>query len=367
MAAESGLEAAAVDAPLAYVPRAGAIADVEVPVGAESAAEARRLLDRLFAEPWSFDFFQAMHLLERLQPGRTAIGGFADPRQEAVRLTTATSVAFPASEIQGLERPDGQPRMAVNFFGLSGPQGVLPLAYSLYVADRVRAGDHALKEFLGIFDHRMLSLFYRAWEKTHVSVSYGAPSRDWLTRSLLDLVGLGSAALRDRLPLSDEALLFYTGLLSVPTRPAIGLEQMLGDFFGVPVTIEQFVGAWYPLEQATQSELGDDESASTQLGLGAVAGDEIWDQQSRARVRVGPLSREQYDQFLPGGSAYEPLRALARLYTNDLIDFEIQLVLDRNDVPPCRLGDDTPLPLSWCTWLTTKPLGRDPDDSVFML
>ena len=60
-------------------------------------------------------------------------------------------------------------------FGLSGPQGVLPLAYSLYVADRVRAGDHALKEFLGIFDHRMLSLFYRAWEKTHVSVSYGAP------------------------------------------------------------------------------------------------------------------------------------------------------------------------------------------------
>jgi type VI secretion system protein ImpH len=367
MAAESGLETAAVAAARAYAVPDSSGADVEIAVQSEAPADARRLLDRMFAEPWSFEFFQAMHLLERLQPERTGIGGFADPRQEAVRLTSATSVAFPASEIQGLESRGGQARMAVNFFGLSGPQGMLPLAYSLYVADRVRAGDHALKEFLGIFDHRMLSLFYRAWEKTHVIVSHGDASRDWLTKNLLDLVGLGSPALRDRLPVSDDALLFYTGLLSVPTRPAIGLEQMLTDFFGVPVSVEQFVGAWYPLELETQSELGDEQSASSQLGLGAVAGDEIWDQQSRARVRVGPLSRRQYDDFLPGGSAYEPLRALARLYTNDLIDFEIQLVLNRDDVPPCRLGDDTPLPLSWCTWLATKPLGRDPDDSVFML
>jgi type VI secretion system protein ImpH len=367
MAAESGLEAPAVGVPRAYVAPANAPADVEVETSADAPEEAQRLLDRLFAEPWSFDFFQAMHLLERLQPERSPIGGFADPRKEAVRLTTSASVAFPASELQHLEWRDGQPRMAVNFLGLTGPQGVLPLAYSLYVAERARAGDHALKEFLGIFDHRMLSLFFRAWEKTHISVAHGDRSRDWLTRSLLDLVGLGNDGLRGRLPVTDDALLFYTGLLSVPTRPAIGLEQMLGDFFDVPVSVEQFVGAWYPLERTTQSELGEMESASSQLGLGAVAGDEIWDQQSRARVRVGPLSRRQYDDFLPGGSAYEPLRALARLYTNDLIDFEIQLVLDRDEVPPCRLGDDTPLPLSWCTWLTTKPLGRNPDDTVFML
>jgi len=367
MASESGLEAAAVEVPLAFVPPASEREDVAIASADDGRVDARRLLDRLFAEPWTFEFFQAMHLLDRLQPERSAIGGFGDPAQEAVRLTTSSAVAFPASEVQSLELRDGQPRMAVNFLGLSGPQGTLPLAYSLYVAERTRAGDHALKEFLGIFDHRMLSLFYRAWEKTHVTVSHGDPARDWLTRRMLDLVGLGGEALRARLPLSDEALLFYTGLLSLPTRPAIGLEQMLGDFFGVPVNVEQFVGAWYPLERSTQSELGDDESASTQLGLGAVAGDEIWDQQSRARIRVGPLTRKEYDEFLPGGSAFEPLRAIARLYTNDLIDFEIQLVLDRAEVPPIRLGDDVALPLSWCTWLTTKPLGRDPDNTVFNL
>jgi type VI secretion system protein ImpH len=224
-----------------------------------------------------------------------------------------------------------------------------------------------MKEFLGIFDHRILSLFFRAWEKTHAGIAHGDPTRDWLSNHLANLVGMSGDALRGRMPFADDVLLYYTGLFGLPTRPAAGLEQLLTDFFDVPVAIEQFVGAWYPLERATQSELGDEFGASAQLGLGAVAGDEIWDRQSRARIRIGPLTRRQYDEFLPGGSAYEPLRALVRLYTNDMIDFEIQLVLARDEVPPCRLGGDEPLPLSWCTWLNTKPLGRNPDDTLFSM
>jgi type VI secretion system protein ImpH len=369
MAAESGLEAAAVgaSAPLAYAPSAGEEVERATPVTEAVSAEAGRMLDRLFDEPWAFEFFQAVHLLERLQPDRQRVGGFGDPRREAVRFTAATSVAFPASEIQGIDIRDGQPRMAVNFLGLTGPQGILPLTYSLYVAERARVGDNAMKDFLGIFDHRILSLFFRAWEKTHAGVAHGDATRDWLARHLADLVGLSGDALRGRMPFGDDVLLFYTGLLGLPTRPAAGLEQLLTDYFGVTVAIEQFVGAWYPLERTTQSELGDESSASSQLGLGAVAGDEIWDRQSRARIRVGPLTRRQYDDFLPGGSAYEPLRALARLYTNDMVDFEIQLVLARDEVPPCKLGGDEPLPLSWCTWLNTQPLGRNPDDTVFSM
>ena len=366
MAGESGLEAAAVTAPYAPAPGAATSAhatDVEV----AASGDERELLARLLAEPWAFEFFQAVYLMERLHPEHGAIGGFADPRHESVRLTTATSVAFPASELQGMDATAKPPRMTVNFMGLTGPQGALPLTYSLYAAERVRAGDTALKDFLGIFDHRMLSLFYRAWEKTHPDITYGHADRDWLTRHLLDLVGLGGEELQGRLPIPDDALLYYAGILALPTRPAAALEQMLADYFSVPVTVEQFVGAWYALDRATQTELGDDDSAAAQLGLGAVAGDEIWDQQSRVRVRLGPLTRSQYDAFLPGGSAHEPLRALTRFYANDLIDFEIQLVLARDEVPAFRLGDEAPLPLSWCTWLRTKPLERDPADAVFTL
>jgi type VI secretion system protein ImpH len=329
------------------------------------------ILKRFRAEPYSFEFFQAVSLLERLLPAGAPVGGFNDPRDEVVRFTTPTSVAFPASEIQAIDEPRdgvGPPRMTVNFMGLTGPQGLMPLVYSHYLAERRRARDHAANDFMGIFEHRMLSLFYRAWERSHAAVAHGRGDRDWLTRHLLNLIGLGTEGLQRQLAIPDEALLFYVGLFGVPTRPAVALEQLLEDYFGVTAEVEQFVGAWYPLERATQCEL-DDDGPSTQLGLGAVAGDELWDLQSRVRVRLGPLTREQYDRFLPGGSAHRELRALTRFFGNDQLDFEVQLVLARDEVPPCRLGgdDDAPLPLGWCTWIRTVPFGRDADETTFTL
>jgi type VI secretion system protein ImpH len=377
----TGGRARGADSPLAPGAPRGGPADTVTPAVDAAAFDAAfetpverpepEVLKRFRAEPYLFEFFQAVSLLERLLPGRAPVGGFNDPGDEIVRFTTPTSVAFPASEIQAIDEPKdgiGPDRMTVNFMGLTGPQGVMPLAYSLYLGERRRARDHAAKDFIGIFEHRMLSLFYRAWERSHAAVKHGRGERDWLTRHLLNLVGLGTEGLQHKLAIPDEALLFYVGLLGVPTRPAAALEQMLADYFGVTAEVEQFVGAWYPLERATQCEL-DEDGASTQLGLGAVAGDELWDLQSRVRVRLGPLTREQYDRFLPGGSAHDQLRALTRFFGNDQLDFEIQLVLARDEVPPCRLGgdDDAPLPLGWCTWIRTVPFGHDADETTFTL
>jgi type VI secretion system protein ImpH len=311
--------------------------------------------------------------MEQLYPERSPVGQFADPGDEVVRFSTPSGVGFPASEIRALDPAEGDEpaHMTVNFLGLTGPQGVLPLDYSLYAVGRERAGDHAFKSFLGLFEHRIISLFYRAWAKSHPAAADGAPTddaadarREWLTPQLLSIVGMGTPGLQDRLPLSDESLLFYSGLLSLPSRPATALEQLVADYFDVPCTVEQFVGAWYPLSRSAQTALGDELGT---LGGGAVAGDEVWDQQGRVRVRIGPLSRRRYDEFLPGGESYEPLRALTRFFGNDQFDFEIQLVLARDEAPAFQLGDDTPLPLGWCTWLRTAPLDHDPDDALFTL
>jgi type VI secretion system protein ImpH len=155
-------------------------------------------------------------------------------------------------------------------------------------------------------------------------------------------------------------MLYYAGLLSTPARPAIALEQMVADYFDVPCEVEQFVGGWYALDVASQTPLGEDEAL---LGWGAVAGDEVWDQQGRIRLRIGPLPRQQYNGFLPGGASYDALRALTRFFSNDQFDVEVQLVLMRDDAPPCQL--DAGVPLGWATWLHTAPLERDPDDARF--
>src|SRR3954463_14896496 len=83
--------------------------------------------ERLFAEPWSFEFFQAVRLLGLLQPSRSQVGRATNPAAEVVRFGANPSLKFPPSQIHSLvQPPDGAPRMDVNFMGVVGPLGALP-------------------------------------------------------------------------------------------------------------------------------------------------------------------------------------------------------------------------------------------------
>lgn len=137
------------------------------------AAEGRRsgptLEDTLDGEAYRFEFFQAVRLLERLAPGRAPVGRHEKaPGAEAVRFRTRPSLQFPPSEVYEVAREPGAgapPEMSVAFMGLTGPSGVLPTHTTELVAERARARDTALWDFLDLFSHRMVSLFYRAWER----------------------------------------------------------------------------------------------------------------------------------------------------------------------------------------------------------
>ncbi|MBA4156454.1 MAG: type VI secretion system baseplate subunit TssG [Gemmatimonadetes bacterium] len=335
-------------------------------------AEPRRVEDALRQEPTAFGFFQAVRLLERLHPERAGVGRFVDPGEEVVRFSVNPAIAFPPSEIHALAMPgeEGEElgRMSVNFMGLTGPQGVLPHHYSLLVTERRRQRDGALGAFLDLFHHRILSLFYRAWEKHRFTIAHEKQQDDRLTDHLLDFVGMGPSEVEDRPPISDQVFAFYPGLFAQQPRGAVALEQLLEDYFGVAVEVEQFVGGWYPLPRRDQCALGEEDDPAIQLGQGAVVGDEIWDPQTRVRIRLGPLTRPQFDEFLPTGSALASLRALTRFFTHDQFDLEVQLILARDDVPGCVLGgDEPPQPLGWSTWIRTAAFSRDADDTLLRL
>jgi type VI secretion system protein ImpH len=326
--------------------------------------------EKLRQEPFRFDFFQAVRLLEKLFPERTPVGRFAHPSREVARFGAHNSLAFPASQIQSMEWPeDGAPSMTVNFMGLTGPEGTLPNPYTSLVIERVRASDGSLRDFLDIFNHRFISLFYRAWRKYRFDVSAERDERDRFSRHLLSLLGLGTDSLQDRLGVPDDSLIYYSGLLSQRPRSAQALCQILTDYFAVPVKVEQFSGAWYRLDPVAQCRFSEGNSDSECLGLGTVVGDEIWNQQSKIRIILGPLSLEKYLEFLPDGSNWEPLRSWIRFFSNEELDFEVKLILEREQVPACELGaDDASGPqLGWVSWLKSKPLGRDPDDTVLAI
>ena len=119
-----------------------------------STADAR-LPASLEQEPWDYRFFQAVRLLQYLRPERRTVGHFFDIKTEAVRFRTNTALGFPPSEISELTLPEDAygetpPQMEVNFLGLHGPQGELPLMYRSYVRQRARENDRTQRDFLDI-------------------------------------------------------------------------------------------------------------------------------------------------------------------------------------------------------------------------
>jgi len=327
------------------------------------------LLQALRERPFAFEFFQAVALLHRLLP-RRAVGHFANPNDEVVRFGVNNSLAFPASQIQSLHQPEEGPlQMNVNFLGLTGPMGVLPYWYTELVIARRSDDDESLAGFLDIFNHRLTSLFYRGWEKYQFPVTYGRGEDDVFTHHLLDILGLGTAGLQDRQEAPDHAFLHYVGLLGKQARSAAALEQIVADYFGIEVEVEQFAGAWYRLDPAVQCRFEDGDDPREQVGGGAVVGDAVWDQQSRVRLKLGPLTLEQYRDFLPEGEAYRELSAITRFFSNNELDFEVQLILAHQEVPDCGVGldDAEPPQLGWVTWMHATPLAHDPQDTVLQL
>src|SRR5258708_274377 len=100
----------------------------------------------------SFEFFQAVALLQRLRfKDREAVGQFSNPEDEAVHFRVNNTLAFPASQIQSIEdQKHGPPKMKVNFMGLTGPNGVLPYAYTEMMLELLLAKDPAVAAFLDI-------------------------------------------------------------------------------------------------------------------------------------------------------------------------------------------------------------------------
>jgi type VI secretion system protein ImpH len=330
----------------------------------------RRLLEQ---EPCSVQFFQAVRLLERLYPERNPVGLFVAPSSEVVRFSSLPTLSFPASEIAQLDLAEesSSARMKVNFMGLSAAVAALPDPYTEFLLERVKAKDPAPGEFFNLFNHRMISLFHRGWQKYRFYIAYerSGASDDGISRILLHLIGLGSKGLTRRMEIEDEACLYYAGLIAQRRPTAQGLKQLLEDYFEVPVQVEQFTGTWNRLPPANQTFLRDNGSFCECLGMGTIVGDEIWDQHGTITLRLGPMNFATYLEFLPGGPAFIELRAWLHFYANREFNFVIQPVLEREETPPTQLGDEgeTASRLGLVSWVKNRPLQRDPDEATYRL
>ncbi len=326
------------------------------------------LNQELLDEPYKFEFFQAVRLLERIFPERTAVARSITPHTEVVRFRTNASLRFPPAEIFDINESvddvsdERKLEMFVNFMGMLGVIGVLPIHYTEMVIERARYGDTALWAFLDIFSHRAISMFFRAWEKYRFPVQYERGNDDF-TSYLFDIVGLGTPGLRGRLNLDDESLLPYTGLIVQKPHSKSALEQFLADYFSIKAKIQQFSGQWLTLDEESITRLG---KANSALGATAILGTRVWDYQSKFRVILGALKLSEFQLFLPNGLLHKPMLSIIRLMSGIEFDFEVQLKLQAKEVPSTILttrAKRRPM-LGWTSFLKTKPFKMDDEQLV---
>jgi type VI secretion system protein ImpH len=318
------------------------------------------LKEELFEEPYRFEFFQAVRLLERAFPEKKTVGDGALPHEEVVRFRSRIAMDFPPSElheiVEGTDEKSGDERIEaiVNFMGMAGVSGVLPTHYTELVLDRVRHRDTAMWAFLDIFTHRAVSMFHRAWAKYRFPVGYER-GNDAFTSYLFDLAGMGTIGLRGRSHIDDEALLPYVGLISQKPHSANTVENIVADFFGIKAKVLQFFGQWLPLGQDDVTLLGKQNAV---LGLNSIIGSNVWDQQSKFRVKLGPLTFNQFQAFLPNGSARRAFLSIVKLIAGIEFDHDVQLRLLGKQVPSTILTTRAarkPM-LGWTSFLKTQPV-----------
>jgi type VI secretion system protein ImpH len=307
------------------------------------------LLEPLTQQPEQFTLFGALRLLEQVFADHPRLGEARKATDDPVRLGQTPTLAFAPSQLSAFRGGAGQPaRLEQYSFGVFGPNGAVPIhlteqAYEL----RRHREDSTMVDFLNTFQHRLIALFYRAWANSDPATSLDRPASDRFALYVGALGGLGPQAARDRDAVLDYAKFYRVGHFAAQARSAEGLQQILADYFGLPVEVRQFVGDWMKVPPESYCRLGAESVAG--LGSTATLGGSSWQCQHKFEIALGPLTRATFSRFLPGARGVQELYALTRLYTNDEWTWQLRLLLADVEVPGVWLGGQAQL--GWTTWL----------------
>jgi type VI secretion system protein ImpH len=303
--------------------------------------------EKLIRDPKSHHIFFAMRVLEAHYSDQPRLGTARRPRQEKVRFGQEPELAFPKSTIHAFEpqTADAPAKLKNLFFGFFGPHGPLPLHITEYARERkANLKDSTFIAFSDMLMHRHMELLYRAWVRGQPAPAFDRGNNSETENKIGALAGFFGDHLRDRDAMPELAKRHFAGLLSAGPKNAEGLISILNGFFDAPVSLEEFVGDWLTLEPDDRWELG----AAGGLGHTTCIGARVWSNSAKFRLRIGPLSLEEYKRFLPGTPAMTRVRAIVRNYVGDQLDWDVNLVLRGEEVPQAQLGSTTQLGLtSW--------------------
>jgi len=328
---------------------------------------ALNFLAEVSEKPYRYGFFQTVRRINCFYDNKPLTGRSFRPVDDPIRFTQEPYTFFAPATLGGL-KIDGSspyPCLSQRFLGLFGPNGPLPLHITEFARDRSRHHhDHTLASFADMFHHRAVSLFYAAWAQSQPVVQFDRPAEDRFAMYVGSLIGLGLPSLRDADSMHHVSKLGFAGHLGSLPRHVSGLVSVVKGYFNVPTQVYEFIAHWMRIPKGDLVLLGEG-SMNGCLGRDTTIGERVWQRQDKFQLRLGPLSLEKYESFLPTGRSFDALVSAVRNYVGIEYLWEVNLVLKKEEKPVTCLGKSGAL--GWTSWLETEQQMDHVDDLLLQV
>ena len=285
------------------------------------------------------NFYRFCQLLERSQPGVPVFGSDGQLRHEPVRFRPHAGMGFPASEIKGTTDPEQShlpPSVQVTFMGLYGVESPLPTHYIDDITQR-REGFEATRDFLDIFNHRLITQYYRIWRKYSYPATFEPGGTDNTSQYLLGLAGLGFPGCEKAAATPLSRFLALLPLMLLPGRMAEGLDAL------VRLLAPDTRARVYHHDRC-RIPLKNQVAMSTQRPVSLkhrpVMGAHGTDVNSQVLLQLSTDNAEEVRSWLPDCELYQDLMALLHVYLGSHLDVRLQLCVNRNLLPDAQLTCD---------------------------
>ncbi|MGL4236920.1 type VI secretion system baseplate subunit TssG [Tabrizicola sp.] len=319
------------------------------------------------AAPESMGFFE---LLRRLEHDQLRFGRSGGPGREPARLGQRARLSFGTRDVAGFVpgTDTTPPKVDVEVLGLLGPEGAMPLHITRWIMGRMSdrwfvsagsdaASDTTFLDFCNLLQHRLIALYWRAWAdaRPEVQIEHGAGGRVQALVEALAGVGLPGAKPRSGVDTQTRLKMRHATSLGRQVYSVERLTQYLRDVLQAPITLVEFVGSWTRIPDRLQSSLG---GAHARLGSSTVIGARSFQRQTLVELRAGPLDLPRFVEFLTDPALTARLRHAIRHAMGREMEFNLRLVLAKDEIPEPQLGR---CQLGRTTWLSPKRTA-DADD-----
>lgn len=328
-------------------------------VTARAAASDVAELQPVLGNARRYNFFQLVDLIHRHHGDDLERAQDEQPQQERIRFSASAGLGFPGSDVVSAMSPEHEHapyQMEVSFLGLHGSQSPLPGYYLEDMAWEAGQNLGVRRHFLDFFNHRLVTLFHRAWRKYRYYVRFQPEASDGFSDHIFALVGLGDPQLRKATPVNWSKMLAYAGLMAGRSRSPEVVSGIIGHCFDLDsVEIEQWVLRRVGIPADQQTRLG---FANCSLGQDTLVGAGIRDRSGKFILRIRNLDRQRFADFLPNGQDHERLVKLVEFVTREQLAYDLELQMRERDVKPMRIGAD--VRLGWNSFVTPEKAKEHP-------